>query len=168
MRQSDSSSNCILTSSHQHYGKRDPAKEERADEESLMGLTTMRTHLSSDGVRTSGEELRNASSLHSTLGETDGSTKARASSSDDNGVVLVVNHFVCSSDVGLLMVNDQEFVRRETEQCQSNRQDGKADELGTRRETKERTNLLGIGGVLRENSARLSRAVQTLNRRRKT
>lgn len=59
------------------------------------------TYLSSDSVRTSWEELGDASSLESTLSETDGSAKTRASSTDDDGVVLVIDNLVGRCDVGL-------------------------------------------------------------------
>ena len=63
--------------------------------------TSFGTYLSSDSVRTSREELRDASSLESALSETDGGTETRASSTDDDGVVLVVNNLIGRCDVGL-------------------------------------------------------------------
>lgn len=56
------------------------------------------TTLSGDSVRTGGKELGDTSSVEASLGKTEGRTQTSSSSTDDNGIVLVVNDGVLARD----------------------------------------------------------------------
>ena len=102
-------------------------------------------------MRTSREELGNASGLESTLSETDGSTETRASSTDDDGVVLVIDNLVGSCDVGLCTKNGLDMCSWRKWELQGGQE----------------AYLLSIGGLLGIDSLGLRRAVDTLNNRRR-
>ena len=47
--------------------------------------------LSGDGMRPSGEQLRNASGLETSLGKSEGGSETGTTSSDDDGIILMIN-----------------------------------------------------------------------------
>jgi len=59
--------------------------------------SSINTTLSGDCVRTGREKLGDTSSVETSLGETESSTKTSTTSTDNNGIVLVVNDSVLLS-----------------------------------------------------------------------
>jgi hypothetical protein len=65
---------------------RSPARERR----NLLSESSVDTTLGSNSVTSRGEELRNTSSLESSLGKTEGSAQTGTTGTDDDSIVLVI------------------------------------------------------------------------------